>query len=562
MSYLVKISMIKNRKAQMMLYTIILCTLLTLPIPPSIYAQEDSTQAIELELKKPLDGVISKAGASNWYKFNATADSSYVIEVFNQSLTMTAFFTLYSPDGGILGWSYSKMPYNFTESGTYLVEVEHSDSKYGVGTYSILLRPALPPSVAIHVYDLIDSQPIKNAVVRIYTPVSYTLIEENLTAADGDTTIQLSARGYYIVTVNADGYDDIFGVTSLLDEGPNTRWAALARTGYTGLVISSALVKNVVAPGESNIIEVSVYNLNTTYPITLTDITVILPWFGFYEGQIRGGLVVTDGMPITIPPNTIWTASIPFTAPSDVTAYVGVTSAVSYVDFNAQAPAWRITYDVVEGVGLQEIKTLTTADIIPELQESQGFRTPLVGISLVPITDPLAIKKLDEVSVGIQDISSNMEKVTLTLNEVTFRVGEVNAELAIVSSRLKSIISSLDDTNEKMDEVNSKLSSSDNKLASISSGLTTTNDKLNDVTIQLETVNREISSLSSHQQETNSKLDTIDKQLTTTRDYADNLLTELFGDLRTLLLALIGVTIIIAAVNTLYLAKNFGLMSK
>ncbi|MEE9585397.1 MAG: hypothetical protein V3W09_00665, partial [Nitrososphaerales archaeon] len=233
-----------------------------------------------------------------------------------------------------------------------------------------------------------------------------------------------------------------------------------------------------------------------------------------------------------------------------------------YVDFNAQAPAWRITYDVVEGVGLQEIKTLTTADIIPELQESQGFRTPLVGVSLVPITDPPAIKKLDEVSVGIQDISANMEKVTLTLNEVTFRVGEVNAELVIVSSRLKSVISSLDDTNEKMDEVNSKLSSSDNKLASISSGLTTTNDKLNDVTIQLETVNGEISRLSSQQQETNSKLDTIDQQLTTTRDYADNLLTELFGDLRTLLLALIGVTIIIAAVNTLYLAKNFGLMSK
>ncbi len=554
--------MTKNRKGQTILFPIILFSLFTVQLPAAVYAQEDSLQAIEIELSKPVDGVISTAGESDWYKFNATADSSYVIEVYNQSLTMTAFFTLYSAEETIITWSYSKITYNFTETGTYLIEVKHSDSTYGVGTYSLLIRPAQPPSIVVNAYDNNFLFPIEDATARVYTPLSYDLIGENQTSINGESTIQLASRGYYLVTVSKEGYNDLFGVTTLLDEGPNIRWAGLSRVEYTGLVLSSALVKDVVTPGKSNTIALSFFNLNSTYPITVTNITVVLPWFGFFEGQVRGIMTITDGMPITIPPNTIWVASIPFTTPSDITAYVGLNSAASYVDFNARAPAWRTTFEVAENVGLIEHKDLVTAEVIPELQSSQGFRAPLVGVSMIPITDPPANEKLAEVSLSIQDIASEIQDLAITLDEMTFRVGETNAELATVSSRLNGITSILNDANLKLDEVSSKLSISDSKLSGISSRLVTTNDKLDAVTTELQTVNREISTLSSQQQETNTKLDTIDNQLTATREQTDTLFTELFGDLRTLLLAIIGVTGIIAAANILYLAKNFGLISK
>ncbi len=552
----------KERVPPFLLHAMVICILFSSSVPISIEGQGDTTQVVELELNKPLEGVISKAGLSNWYRFNVSVDSSYVIEILNQSLTMNAFFTLYTADESILTWSYSKITYNFTEAGTYLVQVKHSDSKYGVGTYTILRRKAQPPKIFLSVFDNYDAQPIKNAKVKVYTPVSYTLIGENTTTEEGETTIQLRSRGYYLITVSADGYDDTYGVTTLSDEGENIRFATLGRTEYTGLVLSSALVRDVVAPSDSNTIDISFYNMNSSYPITLTNITVLLPWYGFYNGQIQGIIVVTEDMPITIPANTVWITSIEFTSPPDVTAYGGSYSALSHVDFNAQAQAWRTSYEVIEDVGLREKKALVTVNIIPERQDYQGFRALLEGFALVPITDPKALDKLDEAAIGIKDISFQMDEVENTLAEVTFRIGEVNTELATVSSRLKTITTNLDETNLKIDDVTSKLSSSDNKLSNIVSELVITNDNLKDVTTQLESVDREITTLSSQQQETNSKLDTIDNQLATTRDYADNIINELFGDLRTMLLVLIGVVIVIAAVNIIYLIKNIRQISK
>ena len=555
--------MAKNGKLTTILSIVILFSLLTSEMTVSINAQDEfGVNAIEIELNTWIDGVISEPESKNWYKFNATTGDSLVIEVSNQSTSMNALITLYSSEESILAWSYTKITRDFSENGTYYIEVRHSDSNYGVGKYSVILRPPLPPSMQLSVFDFSTDQFIQDATVRVYAPINYTLIGENKTNIDGMTEILLPSKGNYIVTVSAESYDDLYGISSFQNEGMNIKWAALELTQYTGLILSSAYVKEVVTPGESNAIDISIWNMNSSYPITLTGINIVLPWFGFFDGEIRGAISITEGMPITIPANTVWVASIPFIPPSDVTAYVGSLAVSSLVDLLAQAPAWRTTLDVVEDVGIQENLELVTVNIIPEEHVSQGFRIPIVGMSVVPFTDPIANEKLDTVSVGIQDISFELQGVSSLLDEVSFRITEVNAELASMSSRLNSITSILDDTNLKLDDVSTKLSLSDSKLVGITSELSTANNRLNSVTSQLESTNEVIADLVSQQQNTNSKLDTIDQQIVDTQNSANVILTDIFEDLRILLLVIIGVTAIIAGVNIIYLTKSFGLISK
>tara|TARA_B100001971_G_scaffold178981_1_gene174201 strand:+ start:295 stop:2001 length:1707 start_codon:yes stop_codon:yes gene_type:complete len=560
----------KNGKLMTILSITILFSLFTSEMTVSTYAQDEfGVDAREIELNTWLDGVISKPGGKDWYKFNVTAGDSLVIEVSNQSISMSAFFTLYSSEESILAWSYTKITHDFSENGTYYIEVKHSDSEYGVGRYSIHIRPTLPPFVQLFVFDVITSQFIQDAAVRIYTPLNYTLIGANKTNIDGVTEIALPSEGTYIITVSSESYNDEFGMASFLNEGANIRWAALEHTPYTGLILASAIVREVVIPNENNIIDISILNLNNSYPITLTGINILFPWFGFYDGELRGAISIVEDMPITIPANTTLRTSILFTPPSDATAYTGSFAASSIVDFFAQAPAWRTTVDVVKDVGIQENLNLTTVNIIPADHVSQGFRIPIVGMSVIPFTDPLANEKLDavsvgiqDVSVGIQDISFDLRGVSSLLGEVSFRVNEVNVELASMSSRLKDITSILDDANLKLDDVSTKLSLSDSKLVGITSELLIANNRLNTVTSQLESANKIIADLVSQQQNTNSKLDTIDQRIVATQNSADDLLTDLFEDLRILLLAIIGVTAIIAGVNIIYLAKSFGPISK
>ena len=553
----------KNGKLKTVLSIIILFSLLSSEMTISVNAQDEfGVDAQEIELNTLLDGVISQPGGKNWFKFNVTEGDSLVIEVSNQSLAMNAFLTLYSSEESILAWSYTKITRDFSENGTYYIEVKHADSTYGVGRYSILLRPILLPSMRLSVFDIGNAQFIEDATVKIYTPLNYTLIKEATTNISGIAEIVLPARGNYIITVSKENYNDIFGLNSFLNEGVNIRWAALERTPYTGLILSSAHVKEVVTPGVSNTIDVSVWNMNSSYPITLTGINIFLPWFGFFDGEIRGAISIVQDMPIIIPANTMWIASIPFTPPSDVTAYAGSLAASSTIDFFAQAPAWRLTLDVIEDVGLQEDLVLTTVDIIPEEHVSQGFRIPIVGMSAVPFTDPLAHEKLDAVTVGIQDISFELQGVSSLLGEVSSRINDVNIELESMSSRLEIITSILDDTNLKLEDVSTKLSISDSKLVGITSELSIANNRLNTLTSQLETANQEIADLVSQQQSTNSKLDNIDQQIVSTQNSADDHLTEIFGDLRILLIAIIGVTAIIAVANIIYLTKSFSLKSK
>ena len=553
----------KNGKLMTILSITILFSLFTSEMTVSTYAQDEfGVNAIEIELNTWIDGVISEPESKNWYKFNATTGDSLVIEVSNQSTSMNALITLYSSEESVLAWSYTKITRDFSENGTYYIEVRHSDSNYGVGKYSVILRPPLPPSMQLSVFDFSTDQFIQDATVRVYAPINYTLIGENKTNIDGMTEILLPSKGNYIVTVSAESYDDLYGILSFQNEGMNIKWAYPELTQYTGLILSSAYVKEVVTPGESNAIDISIWNMNSSYPITLTGINIVLPWFGFFDGEIRGAISITEGMPIIIPANTVWVASIPFIPPSDVTAYVGSLAVSSSVDLLAQAPAWRTTLDVVEDVGIQENLELVTVNIIPEEHVSQGFRIPIVGMSVVPFTDPIANEKLDTVSVGIQDISFELQGVSSLLDEVSFRITEVNAELESMSSRLNSITSILDDTNLKLDDVSTKLSLSDSKLVGITSELSTANNRLNSITSQLESTNEVIADLVSQQQNTNSKLDTIDQQIVDTQNSANVILTDIFEDLRILLLVIIGVTAIIAGVNIIYLTKSFGLISK
>jgi uncharacterized protein Smg (DUF494 family) len=550
------------------LFIIGLCNLSVFPFTAA-NAQESFETALSIELNYPVSGMISNGGETQWYKFNATEDSSYVITVFNQSISMNAFFTLYSSEKSILAWSYTKINYNFTEADTYFIEVKHSDSKYGVGYYSLLLRAALPPSLVLSVFDADESFTIENATARVYTPVGYRLLGENQSSTDGVIRIQLPAKGNYFVTVEADGYNDEYGLVTLLDEGDNFRWATLAQIRYSGFIVSSALVKEVIAPGELNEVEVTIINANATYPILLKNITIFFPWFGFYGGNLEGFLMVSENLPVSIPADTIWTTSIPFVAPSDVTAYLGSVIEGSFVDFFVEAPAWRTTNDIENG-SFKEKRELTNVDIRPDLQESQGFRVPLFGISLVPITDPVTVDELRKVSAGINDISLDIEELSSKLDEVTFRISEVNVGLETVESRLNDIRSNIDETNEEFDEANVKLNnidtrledmnlrlgSSDNKLSGISSNINNTNTKLSDVSFQLEEIDNELTMLGSYQDETNSKLESIENQLKDSQEQNENLITDVMGDLRLMLLVIIGVVIVIAASNIFYLFRK------
>jgi hypothetical protein len=537
--------MIRVRTDHSLTFTaIILCGVLALQIPVAIYAQEGSeVEPIWIDLNKPIDGTISQPGESVWYQFNATAGDSYVIEVYNASVSMSPFFTFYSSAGNILSWSAAKIVYNFTETGNYRVEVTHTDSTYGIGTYTIRLRLAEPPSAVVNVFDTISLDPIPNATVRFYHPLTYKLVGENVTDSNGQTKIPLGGHGYYLVTVSADLYDDIYGVTTITGEGPNILWGSLALTQYTGFVLTSALVKGVVVPGEDNLITVSIANENATYPITLTNITVFLPWFGFYDGDIKGLIILDEDMPLIMPPHDDEVFTIRFTAPSDVTAYISsALTANSAVYFSGEAPAWRTTYQVIEGVGLKENRTLINVPLYPDVQATQGFSVPLEGFSSVPVSDLPLAGKLDEVSVDIKDVSDR-------LGEIDVRIGDLNSEFFTTSSTLKQVLSSLGDLNQNIGEVSSTLNTSDDKLAEISSGLSETNNRL-------DTVNQAVSDLASQQQDTNTKLDELGQKIATAQQDTGSLVTHLSDDIRTLLLILIVVTAVVAASSVISLVRR------
>jgi len=557
------------RKISVILFIIGFCNLSVFAFTAA-NAQESFETALSIELNSPVSGMISNGGETQWYKFNATEGSSYVITVFNQSISMNAFFTLYSSEKSILAWSYTKINYNFTDTNLYFIEVKHSDSKYGVGYYSLLLREALPPSLVLSVFDADESFTIENATARVYTPVGYRLLGENQSSTNGMIRIQLPAKGNYFVTVEADGYNDEYGLVTLLDEGDNFRWATLAQIHYSGFIVSSALVKEVIAPGELNEVEVTIINANTTYPILLKNITIFFPWFGLYGGNLQGFLIISENLPVSIPADTIWTTSIPFVAPSDVTAYLGSVIEGSFVDFFVEAPAWRTTNDIENG-SFKEKRELINVDIRPDLQESQGFRVPLLGISLVPITDPVTVDELRKVSTGINDISLDIEELSSKLDEVTFRISEVNVGIETVSSRLREIGDNIDETNENLNGANDmlngidsrigdmvlRLGSSEDKLLGISDNINTTNFRLGIVNINLDEIDDELGNLVFYQHQANGMLDNINSRLQDT-EQNEKLIIDLMNDLRLMFIVIIGLIVVIAVSNIFLIIRKRG----
>lgn len=525
---------------------LIICSLFLLQIPLTVYAQQGSkAEPIPIKLNEPVTGTIAKSGESNWYKFNATQGDSYVIEISNESVSMAPFFTLYSGNTSesILVWGSSSATYNFTSTGAYLIEVKHTDSTYGVGSYDISIRLAEPPTLVVAALNANTSQPIINATVNVYNPVSYKLLGSNVTDSNGLTVIPMKYRGYYLVTVSADGYDDIYGVTLLVGEGRINRFAGLTPTSYTGFVFSSALVKGVVSPGGTNSISVSVANVNATYPIRLHNITIAMPWFGFYDGNIQGLLILNRSMPVTLAPGEIQVFSIQFTAPTDVTAYISSSqTSNAFADLNGEAPAWRTTYRVIEGVGLKENRTLMPVPIDPQTQASQGFRVQLEGFSPVPVADPALTSKLDDVTSSVKDSANK-------LSDIGVRIGDMGDQLASTSSSMKRVASSLNN-------VSSTLSSSDGKLNTISSGVGSMSDQLKTLNTQLGNVTSAVSSLASQQKDTNSKLTDITQNMATLQKNSEDSVNRLSSDLRTLLILLVVIAAVIAAASILTLIRS------
>ncbi|MCL4435312.1 MAG: hypothetical protein M1503_05485 [Thaumarchaeota archaeon] len=528
--------------------SLIICSLFMLQIPlTAVYAAQAGSkdEPIPLKLNKPVTGTISTPGESNWYKFNATKGDSYVIEISNESVSMAPFFTLYSGNKSesILVWGSRSATYNFTSTGAYLIEVKHTDSTYGVGAYDISIRRAEPPTLVVVALNANTSKPILGATVNVYNPVSYKLLGSNVTDSDGVTVIPLKYHGYYLVTVSADGYDDIYGVTLLTGEGRNNRFAGMASTSYTGFVFTSALVKGVVTPGGTNSVSISIANVNATYPILLRNITIALPWFGFYNGNIQGLLIVNRSMPVRLDPQEIQVFSIQFTAPTDVTAYISsALTTNSFADFNGEALAWRTTYRVIEGVGLKENRTLVSVPINPQAQASQGFRVQLEGFSTVPVADPALTSKLD-------DVTANTKESNNKLSDIGVRIGDMGDQLASTSSSMKKVASSLNN-------VSSTLSSSDGKLNTISTGVGSMSNQLKAVNTQLDNVTSAVSNLASQQKDTNSKLTDITQKMTTLQKNSEDSVNRLYSDLRTLLILIAVITAVIAVATVLSLIRS------
>ncbi len=525
---------------------VIICGLFLLQIPVTVYGQRGSrTEPIPISLNKPVNGIISKPGEANWYTFNATKGDSYVISISNVSVSMDPFFILYSGNvsESVLVWGASTTTYNFTATGAYLVEVRHTDSTYGVGAYTISIQLAEPPTLVLFALNTNTSQPIPNAIVKAYDPVSYKLLGSNVTGNDGLTIIPLKNRGYYLVTVSADGYDDLFGVTVLASDGRINRFAGMTPTSYTGFIIASALVTGIVSPGGANSISISIANVNATYPILLRDITIVMPWFGLYNGNIQGLLILNESMPLRIDPLGVEVFSIPFTAPTDATAYISSSlSANAFADFNAEAPAWRTTVQVTEGGGLKENLTLVPVPIDPQTQASQGFRVQLEGFSPVAVADPALASKLDEVVSGVKSSNSR-------LDDIGVRIGDMGDQLGSTSSSMRRVASGLNN-------VSSILNSSDKRLTTISSGVGSMNDQLKTMNTQINNVTSAVSDLTSQQKDTNSKLTDITQQMTTLQKNSEDSVNQLSSDLRTLLILLVVVAAVTAAASVLSLMRS------
>ncbi|MBI2184371.1 MAG: DVUA0089 family protein [Thaumarchaeota archaeon] len=512
--------------------TIGLFLIAAIVLTPYAHAADANTMknAIAIKPQAPASGEIKTPGDVNWFKFNATANSRWIVETYNFSLTMDSIITLYDNTSRILATDddggqeplSSRIAYSFRDAGTYYVKVEHFDPELGTGKFSIILRPHPPPTLNLVFLDRQTSQPIRGVVVELYNASSIRLINKIVTTDNGLASIEVKTPAYYFVTVRAEGYHDIGGLIRMSATTLTTAPVGLTPVTYSGSVSSTALVTSPTSPGVENTLRLSIQNLNGTYPVLIDSLTIRFPWYGFYEGQWQGNVTVTKGMPVTIQPKGIWTYDYKFTPPTDSRAYLDPSTTSTFVDIHGQAKAFRLSISVNQRTGVVAVNTtLVTAKLDPEAQAAQGFRVPVRGITRAPVVDPTANSMLSDLSKKIGEVSSTLGKVSQGIDNSVSRLDDVNTGLRAsnlklddISSNLNKVSSAATVTNSRLQDIGTQIGASNLKLdnmreqlGSLSSGISDANRRLGSIITGLDGTTTQLGEANTALKSVNNKLE-------------------------------------------------------
>ena len=524
---------------------LLLAFIVSIPAPLTAEQQEMPW----LTLDAPLQGAIESPRDVDWYRFNASAGSLYVIETYNLSLVMDTVLTLYYVDGKtVLAFDddggaeplSSKIMYNFTEAGTYYVSVEHYDTELGTGSYTILLRKPRPPLLNLTVFDAFTGKAVSNATLRIYNVTDFKILSENRTDSEGLVAAKFDTRGYYLLVLAANGYHDVYGPLRVAWEGTFSVPVRMLPVLYTGSVNSSAFITGILAPSSNNTLRISLFNTNSTYSITLLNITVRFPWSGLYEGKWQGNLTITDGMPVTVAPRRAWNYSLTFTTPPDTRAYIDPTRWGS-VEFHVKAQAWKLTAEVKEGVGIDVKQTLVTVYVDPSLQAEQGFATLIKGTAASPVSDPRTFAKLEELSSKVGGLDKRLESVQ-TLMEA------MGSTLEDSKSRLKDIVSQLELSNKRLEDVRKSIDE-------LSLGISTMGVRIGSLAAQMESTAVGLGKLSLQLSKLDEKVGIIDERFSKAIKEGNQLITTFYVSTQVALYVLAGILAILVVVNLFYLRR-------
>jgi len=202
------------------------------------------------------------------------------------------------------------------------------------------------PDLIVTVKDASTDAPVENATVKIYNS-SYILVGQAATPENGTLTFSVDPNDAYYIVVSHSEYDDEYTDPPMYVGAADKQvTVSLDRVQYSGSVMTSAWTTQAsLNPEESGTLKISIYNQNKSYSITLTNITVYFPWYGFYEDHWEGNVTISEGMPIEVKSNSSWTYSLSFTVPSDSRAYVSRLGVGDLgggeVEFLVKAQAWK-----------------------------------------------------------------------------------------------------------------------------------------------------------------------------------------------------------------------------
>jgi len=255
---------------------------------------------------------------------------------------------------------------------------------------SLAQAKAADPYLTVTVRDDYTVAPIENATVKIYNS-SYALVGQAITPDNGTAKFSVDPNDWYYVVVSHSEYDDKYTGRYVGDED-ETVTVELERVQYTGSVKTSAWTTQAsLNPGESSTLKISIYNENKSYSITLTNVSIQFPWYGFYEDHWEGNVTISEGMSIEVESNSSWSYSLSFTVPSDSRAY-GSLFGDGQVAFLAKAPAWkRVVVMTVSGpeYGLEPQLTMVTINPLepPAPHWYDDFKTTPIISRAWPMAD-------------------------------------------------------------------------------------------------------------------------------------------------------------------------------